>query len=51
MGGEDKDPFKGKGPKKGTDEYEKWRRQLEKDKSGEGRGEGDNPDTPFEPPL
>jgi hypothetical protein len=51
MGGCDNDPFKGKGPKKGTDEYEKWKRQLEKDKAKEGRGGKDNPTGPFEPPL
>jgi hypothetical protein len=50
MGGEDSDPFKGKGPKKGTKEYERWRRQLEKDKRKEGRGGRDNPQAPFEPP-
>jgi hypothetical protein len=49
MDGEDPDPFKGKEPKKGTKEREKWRRQLEKDKCKEGRGGKDNPQTPFEP--
>jgi len=38
MGGEDTDPFKGKGPKKGTPEYDRWRRELEKIKRGGGAG-------------
>jgi RHS repeat-associated protein len=42
MGGEDDDPFKGKGPKKGTPEGEKARRELEDEKHGEGRGGRDN---------
>ena len=43
MGGEDNDPNKGKGPKKGTAEYEKYRRELEDMKRGTGRGGRDNP--------
>ncbi len=38
MGGEDADPFKGKGPKKGTDEYEAARRALEAAKQEHGIG-------------
>jgi RHS repeat-associated protein len=43
MGGEDNDPNKGKGPKKGTAEYEKYRRELEDMKRHTGRGGRDNP--------
>jgi uncharacterized protein RhaS with RHS repeats len=42
-GGEDNDPFKGKGPKRGTPEYEKARRLLEDLKKSTGRGGRDNP--------
>lgn len=44
MGGEDSDPFKGKGPKKGTKEYDDVRRELEKLKEKSGRGGKDNID-------
>ena len=44
MGGEDNDPNKGKGPKKGTPAYEKWRREREADKRNTGRGGADNPE-------
>jgi len=50
MGGEDDDFLKGKGPKRGTPEYEKLRRLREKDKNGEGRGGNGNPEGPFELP-
>jgi len=43
MGGEDNDPNKGKGPKKGTPDYDKWRREHEKRKKETGRGGADNP--------
>lgn len=38
MGGEDNDPNKGKGPKKGTAEYEKYRREREDMKRGTVKG-------------
>lgn len=44
MGGEDKDPFKGKGPPKGTDDYDKARREIENIKNSTGRGGADNID-------
>jgi len=42
LGGEDGDPFKGCGPKKGTYDYERWRCNFEKDKRRSGRGGRDN---------
>jgi len=38
MGGEDNDPFKGKGPKKGTKAYDDLRRDREKQKGDSGVG-------------
>lgn len=38
MGGEDNDPLKGEGPKKGTKEYDDQRREREKEKGKSGIG-------------
>lgn len=38
MGGEDDDPLKGAGPKKGTKEYDDQRREREKEKGKSGVG-------------
>ena len=43
MGGEDMDPFKGKGPKDPVD-YKKARRAIEEAKQKSGRGGKDNID-------
>lgn len=42
MGGEDTDPFKGQGPEKGTDEYDRQRRELEDEKGSAGMGGAGN---------